>query len=621
MQEPEDDPIVALPSDESAVVVAGPGCGKSWRIARRIERIAREGQISASQIVVVSLTHSTVNDLQRSIEHAIVSTVHSFALTHLNRIGDAPRRRVVDPWEQANLVCVDLAGTYGEVRITPGDVGKFVTRLGTGFRENQEEPANLSPIERAIRERWLSLREYMEFRLMDELSYDLLRLLESGTALDEPPRIVMADEYQDLTPCELALLKKIHDEYGTAIFACGDDRQSIFGFREADPNALNNFCRVYGLTEPFYMSESRRCPEVICLLAEEVASRMPPIAGLTERPPLHAHASVQPGEVSIATYPSAIREAKEAHADIVRRRELGALSSDFMVIVPRGIEIYIQMLNQASSDANDGVVYFDTRTKAGLADSPEFRALYALCRIARQRNDHLAWRTLIYLARGYRPTFVRSILNAAATTFTAALSGMAALNEQAGRIWSATTEAIGRMREAESWNQLLQAADGWLDSMDRPVDRDWEQLTNAEEWQEIAASELPTGEEAERRFEILAGSLLQVTQRRRGDSAPEENEIPVYTIHQSKGLQAKHVYLVGASATAFLDSGDSPADGVRRLYVGLTRSMESLAISIGWRIQHRHFPLHKRLGVDAVELTPHVAESAHALGIHVTIVR
>jgi superfamily I DNA/RNA helicase len=228
---------------------------------------------------------------------------------------------------------------------------------------------------------------------------------------------------------------------------------------------------------------------------------------------------------------------------------------------------------------------------------------------------------LIQLARGYGPAFVLSILNTTATTFTAALSGMAALNQQAGRIWSTTIEVIERMREVESWSQLLEAADSWLDSMGRNAGRDWEQLTGADEWQEISATDMPVAEDAGRRFEILAGSLMQMAQRRRGDSDPGENEIPVYTIHQSKGLQATHVYLLGASATAFLDSGTSPADGVRKLYVGLTRSRHSLSVSVGRWIQHRHFALHQRLGVNAVELSPHIAEAAQAQGIPITIVR
>ena len=78
--------------------------------------------------------------------------------------------------------------------------------------------------EKALREAWLFLRDFMQFRVFDELSYDLLRHLESGAELANPPKEVLVDEYQDLTPCELALLRALAERFGTAVLACGDDR-------------------------------------------------------------------------------------------------------------------------------------------------------------------------------------------------------------------------------------------------------------------------------------------------------------------------------------------------------------------------------------------------------------
>jgi len=63
------------------------------------------------------------------------------------------------------------------------------------------------------------------------------------------------------------------------------------------------------------------------------------------------------------------------------------------------------------------------------------------------------------------------------------------------------------------------------------------------------------------------------------DSEPDENEVLVYTIHAAKGQEWDHVYLAGAYEHGYRDRGGPAGEGLRRLYVGITRACESLTIS------------------------------------------
>src|SRR4051794_12478386 len=54
--------------------------------------------------------------------------------------------------------------------------------------------------------------------------------------------------------------------------------------------------------------------------------------------------------------------------------------------------------------------------------------------------------------------------------------------------------------------------------------------------------------------------------------------IPVRTIFGAKGLQAPIVFLMNAIPQVFFVGGD-PADGIRRLYVGVTRGSAQVAVS------------------------------------------
>lgn len=57
-----------------------------------------------------------------------------------------------------------------------------------------------------------------------------------------------------------------------------------------------------------------------------------------------------------------------------------------------------------------------------------------------------------------------------------------------------------------------------------------------------------------------------------GEDPAEPNEIRIYTVFGATGQQWDHVYVAGAFYQAFLDQ--APADGLRRLYVALTRAMQ-----------------------------------------------
>ena len=86
------------------------------------------------------------------------------------------------------------------------------------------------------------------------------------------PRAIVVDEYQDLTPVELRLIQMMSGKGDAGVFACGDDMQSIYGFRDAAVGGLSGFPAQYGVEGPAYLSESRRCPKPVIDLAEEVAS-------------------------------------------------------------------------------------------------------------------------------------------------------------------------------------------------------------------------------------------------------------------------------------------------------------------------------------------------------------
>ena len=80
----------------------------------------------------------------------------------------------------------------------------------------------------------------------------------------------------------------------------------------------------------------------------------------------------------------------------------------------------------------------------------------------------------------------------------------------------------------------------------------------------------------------------------------------------SDGPSARdHVYVAGAFYQAFLDQ--APADGLRRLYVALTRAMHSLTVTLPRYVKHTQ--LSRVIGADATGLLPAFAEACTQAGV------
>ena len=110
------DDALDLAVESHCLLVAGPGTGKTWRIVERVRRVVQRGDCQSDDIDVLTLTQSAARKLGEDVPHGRVGTFHSFSQRWLNSLGDSPRKRIVDGWEQRNLVMPDLQAYYGNPR-------------------------------------------------------------------------------------------------------------------------------------------------------------------------------------------------------------------------------------------------------------------------------------------------------------------------------------------------------------------------------------------------------------------------------------------------------------------------------------------------------------------------
>src|SRR5471032_154796 len=85
-------------------------------------------------------------------------------------------------------------------------------------------------------------------------------------------RILLVDEFQDLTPAHMLLIRLLTGPAG-AVFAVGDDDQTIYGYAGATPRWLVDFGRWFPGAGLHSLEVNYRCPAPVVKAAANLLTR------------------------------------------------------------------------------------------------------------------------------------------------------------------------------------------------------------------------------------------------------------------------------------------------------------------------------------------------------------
>ena len=97
----------------------------------------------------------------------------------------------------------------------------------------------------------------------DDMILLAARYVERGQ-YESPYKLVMVDEFQDMSPGRARLIKALLAQHrDSVLFGVGDDWQAIFGFTGSDLQLFMEFEKVFGATSENLLSKTFRCPQGI----------------------------------------------------------------------------------------------------------------------------------------------------------------------------------------------------------------------------------------------------------------------------------------------------------------------------------------------------------------------
>jgi ATP-dependent DNA helicase Rep len=580
------------------LVLAGAGSGKTRVITEKIAHLIASGQREAKHIAAITFTNKAAKEMRERVakrvrgdaaEGLTISTFHALGLRFLQqeaaRAGLKRGFSVFDSDDQMGIV-KDLlpAGTKN-------DVLERLRGLVSRAKNEALTPEQAAELAKSAVEREAAkLYEKYQARLaaFNAVDFDdLIRLpvlmLEAdedfAAAWRERIRYLLVDECQDTNGAQYRLLKQLAGPRGA--FTCvGDDDQSIYAWRGAQPENLELLGSDYPNLKVVKLEQNYRCASRILRLANTLIANNP------HANPKTLWSDQREGEkIKVWRCENNEHEADRVAAEIDYLNKAKEIPfADFAILFrgnhqSRALEKSLQML-RIPYHLTGGTAFLD---RAEVKD-----ALGWLRLIANPEDDAAFLRAVTTPARGIGGTSLARLAELAQQhhmPMDRAARQLSILKQLQPRIAAAVSEFTGivdRLRdEAESVAapalvRSLVERSGMLDALRAQTkdkagfERRRANLEELADWFDGPKSAIGD----------LAAQMALLTHADRGEPG---NAVRLMSLHGSKGLEFRAVFLVG------LEDGTLPHEASmeegrleeerRLLYVGITRAKEHLVLS------------------------------------------
>jgi DNA helicase-2/ATP-dependent DNA helicase PcrA len=571
-----------------ACLLAGPGTGKTRCLTHRILYLVNVQNISPTSIIALTFTRAAAAELRTRVQSELdenvdlphISTLHSFALrTLLSQFSGSnlPQPiRIADDFEERYIIQEELKSILDIREI--GEVQELLHKLSSNWEQLTADESDWEtrfPNPRFLGA-WQEHREVYGYILRSELVYQLKHALdEENVQLPNQISHILVDEYQDLNACDLATISNITSS-NVELYAAGDDDQSIYGFRYANPEGIRQFSQHYQPSTPLNLSICMRCDRNILDFATYIASTDP------RRPDrnLVCRHDAEDGEVNILRFRNQSVEA-DAIAELCNwlindknispNEILILLRSDRNSKFSKPIRTALEQLD---------IKVLTVANPLAVLDTIEGRHFFCILKLVDYERDNLAWRTLLEIrSNNIGQSTINAIYDLARTqgkTFYEVLSDIYNDPSLIPHRVSILRNEIENIRSIISNISEDDSSD--LTSLIESISN--EQIEDENIRSEILNLFLRVLEQGA--YENLNQLLRAINVSLNNNEQDKDNDsINIMTMHQAKGLDADAVFIVAAEDEYIPGraSGERIEDERRLLYVSLTRARHFLYIT------------------------------------------
>jgi DNA helicase II / ATP-dependent DNA helicase PcrA len=634
---PEQLAAVTLPA-RPALILAGAGSGKTRVLTTRIAWLIQTGQLSPGGVMAVTFTNKAAKEMLTRLGAMLpipvrgmwIGTFHGLCNRFLRahwKLAALPQGfQILDSSDQLSAVKrVVKAMSLDEERFVPKQVTWFIA----GQKEDGRRPKDVEVRDEQSR---VLVQVYQAYEdqcqregVVDfaELMLRTYELMRDNQPLREHYqrrfRHILVDEFQDTNKLQYAWLKVFAGPVSvpnpTAVFAVGDDDQSIYAFRGAQVGNMAAFEREFKVQQVIKLERNYRSFGNILDTANELISRN------TRRLGKNLRTEAGPGEpvrVREATSDFAeaqwfVEEAQQLHREGTKRSDIALLYRSNAQ--SRVIE---------SALFNAGMPY---KVYGGLRffERAEVKHALSYLRLIENPSDDTSFlRVVNFPTRGIGARTVEQLQDAARASGRSLYQSVGALSGKGGGNLQAFVSMIDKMREAtrgltlreiiehmlhtsglvefyktdkegqdrlENLEELVNAAEAFVtqegfgkDAVALPVDEHAGAMSAGTPTAIASVDVTPDAETGEIMSPLAA--FLTHASLEAGDNQAQagQDAIQLMTVHSAKGLEFDCVFITGLEEGLFPhENSASDADGLeeerRLMYVAITRARRRLYLS------------------------------------------
>lgn len=592
-------------SDGAALVIAGAGSGKTRALTYRVAWLLSQG-VRPWEILLLTFTNKAAREMVDRVaglvpgaaEGVWAGTFHSIGnrilRRHAERIGFQRGFSILDR-EDSEAMIADVVADGGFAdsgrRFPKASVlaDIFSLSINTGQLTRELLAGHYTyflPLSEQIEQAHLAYEtrkkeaNSMDFDDLLVKVHELFALHPQVAAeYQRKFRHILVDEYQDTNRLQVFLvdlLARGHDN----LMVVGDDAQSIYSWRGADPESILSFPRHHPEAKIFKIETNyRSVPQVLDVAnaAIEANERQFPKA-------LHAARGAHPTRPVLAVLPTSQDQAAFIAERILEFERDGGNLEEIAILYRahfHSMEIQMELTRRG--------IPFTITSGLRFFEQAHVKDVAAFLKFAVNPRDETAFKRIVQLFPGVGPKSAAGLWS----KVSALLNG--------GRDFSALHGVKAPAKATRDWSQLAHTLADLVPPGGTPLspaqmieaalfavydDFMKEKFTNYE----ARRDDLGTLTEYARQFETTEDFLAQMSllagvetnDALASDSA--SGKVTLSTVHQAKGLEWRTVFLVWLAEGMFphersAESDEGLEEERRLFYVGITRCKENLFLT------------------------------------------
>lgn len=273
--------------DGPAMVLAGPGSGKTTVITHRIKNLIEKAEVRPENILVVTFTKAAAISMQKRFSTLMnggkgqlvtFGTFHSVFYKILRKSRRYEATEILSERQKTDYLR-EIIGRYG---ISSNDISELSQNIINDIGNIKGNMLNAQEYEPSCCKKEDFIKVYnaynLELKKDGKMDFDdilrecYLLLCENHTILEqwrELYKYILIDEFQDINRIQMNIIELLASPLNN-IFVVGDDDQSIYGFRGARPEIMIEFKDYYPEAELIVLDVNYRSTQSIINVAGRV---------------------------------------------------------------------------------------------------------------------------------------------------------------------------------------------------------------------------------------------------------------------------------------------------------------------------------------------------------------